>query len=89
MQSDSNVKDILDMVKILGSYGKPVMLAHYKPANGSNEVFNNDMNKLFTDETMNQLISKGLFAFSYMDYNLLENETSYQIVKNGILKYGR
>ena len=89
MQSDSNVQDIIDMTRILGDYGKPVMLAHYKPSNHSQEVFNNDMNKIFTDEIINQLISNGLFAFSFMDNDMLENETSYQIVKNGILRYGR
>jgi len=89
MQSDSNVQDILDMTRILGSYGKPVMLAHYKPSNHSQDVFNSDMNKIFTDEIIHQLISNGLFAFSFMDNDMLENETSYQIVKNGIQKYGR
>ena len=77
------------MTRILGAYGKPVMLAHYKASNHSPEVFDSDMNKIFTGEVMRQLINNGLFAFSFMDKDMLDNETSYQIVKTGIQKYGR
>lgn len=90
MESDSNVADILAMTKILGAYGEPVMLSHYKPSNSSEEVFTSDMRTLFTDEIMRQLQNNGLFAISYMDDELLNHsETSYQLVKNGILKYGQ
>lgn len=90
MESDSNVQEILDMTRILGSYKKPVMLSHYKPSNGSEDVFNNDMRSLFSDEIMSKLISNGLFAFSFMDDELLDNsDISYNLVKNGIQKYGK
>lgn len=90
MESDTNVQEILDMTKILGAYKKPVMLSHYKPSNGSNTVFDNDMKKIFTDEIMRKLINDGLFAMSYMDDELINrSETSYQLVKNGIIKYGK
>lgn len=90
MESDSNVGDMIEMTKILGSYRKPVMLAHYKPSSGSHEVFDSDMRKLFTDDVMRQLIQNGLFAFSFMDSELIDDsETSYQLVKNGIEKYGK
>lgn len=90
MESDTNVNDILNMTRILGSYGKPVMLSHYKPSNHSHAVFDADMQKLFTDEVMGQLVRSGMFAFSFMDNELISNsETSYQLVKNGILKYGK
>lgn len=90
MKSDSNVQDMIDMTSILGSYKRPVMLAHYKPSSGSHEVFDADMRKLFTDETISKLTSNGLFAISFMDNELLESsETSYQLVKSGIQKYGK
>ena len=90
MESDTNVGDMLEMTRILGSYKRPVMLAHYKPSSGSHEVFDNDMRKFFTDDVMRQLIQNGLFAFSFMDSELIDNsETSYQLVKNGIEKYGK
>jgi hypothetical protein len=34
MATDTNTGDIRAMVRVLGAYG-PVMLAHYKPDNGS------------------------------------------------------
>ena len=34
MSSDANIEDVRAMVKRLGVYG-PVLLAHYKPDNGS------------------------------------------------------
>jgi|SRR6185369_16396253 len=90
MESDTNIQEMLDMTRILGAYGKPVMLSHYKPSNGSEEVFNNDMRTLFTDATIQQLTGAGLFAFSFMDEEMLNNsETSYNLVKTGIQKYGK
>ena len=90
MESDTNVDDISDMTRILGSYGKAVMLAHYKPANESNAVYDNDLKVIFTDEKMRELTKNGLFAISFMDSELIdESETSYQIVKNGIIKYAK
>lgn len=90
MKSDSNVQDILDMTRILGSYRRPVMLAHYKPSSGSHAVFDDDMRKLFTDDVIGQLTSNGLFAISFMDNELISSsESSYQLVKSGIVKYGK
>lgn len=90
MESDTNIQDMLDMTRILAAYGKPVMLAHYKPSNGSSEVFDNDMKKLFTDDVMQQLTRNGLFAFSFMDDEMLnKSEESYNLVKTGIQKYGK
>ena len=90
MESDSNVDDIIDMTSILGAYGKPVMLAHYKPSNSSTQVFEADMKELFTNDVMTKLMSNGLFAISFMDDEMInKSETSYQLVKNGIQSYGK
>ena len=90
MESDTNIDDIQDMTRILGSYGKPVMLAHYKPANASSTVFENDLRVIFSDEIMNGLIKNGLFAFSFMDSEIIDkSESSYQAAKNAAVKYGK
>lgn len=90
MESNTNIPQILNMTRILGAYGRPVMLSHYKPFNGSEEVFNRDMNELFTDKILQQLTQNGLFAFSFMDNEMInKSETSYNIVKTGIQKYGK
>lgn len=90
MESDTNVQDIINMTRILGTYKRPVMLSHYKPSSGSESVFNSDMNKFFTDETMSQLVKNGLFAFSFMDSEIIDKYgSSYEIVKSGVIKYGK
>lgn len=90
MESNTNIPEIKTMTQILGSYGKPVMLAHYKPSNHSIAVYESDLNTIFTDQVMRELIGNGLFALSFMDSELIDNsESSYQIVKNGIIKYAK
>lgn len=90
MESDTNVQEILDMTRILGSYRRPVMLAHYMPHSQSQAVFHSDIEKIFTDEIMSQLVRYGLFAMSFMENGPINNnETDYQLVKKGITKYGR
>lgn len=90
MESDTNVNDMLGMTQILRAYRKPIMLAHYKPSSGSSDVFDADIRSLFTDKIMGQLIQNGLFAFSFMDdENINKSETSYTIVKSGIIRYGK
>jgi len=90
MESDSNVADMIHMTQILGSYKKPVMISHYKPSSGATDVFNNDMKGLFTDTTMQNLAANGLFAFSFMDDEMInKSDVSYSLVKNGIQKYGK
>ena len=87
MQSDHNTQDIVEMTTILSRFG-PVMLSHYKPDNRSQQTFDKDMRKLFTDEYINQITTKGLFALSIMDHHNLDNSpTTYNIVKTAINKY--
>jgi hypothetical protein len=87
MASDSNIKDIKDMTTILGAYGK-VLLAHYKPDNGSQTTFDTDLKTVFTDAYLTDLTSAGLFGFSFMDNaNLSSSESSYQFVKSAVTRY--
>lgn len=90
MESDTNIQEMLDMTSILGGYGKPVMLSHYKPHSDSADLFYQDMQRFFTDEVIGQLTQKGLFAFSFMDYALIEGrDNTYQLLKSGIQKYAK
>jgi len=87
MESGTNTDDILQMTKILGKYKRPVMLAHYKPDNGSQQTYDNDVHTIFTDTYLRELTSNGLFAFSFMDEVNLSSETSYQFVRNSVTRY--
>jgi hypothetical protein len=88
MRMDSNVSNIVAMTKVLGAYG-PVMLAHYRPENQSQAVYDADLRTLFTDRYMRMLRSAGLFAWSFMDtHNLEASSTTYAFVKAAIRKYG-
>jgi hypothetical protein len=90
MESDSNVEEIRNMTRILGSYGKQVMLAHYKPSNSSNTVFVSDLNTIFTDKILGELINNGLFAMSFMDSEIIDDsDNAYQTAKNLIINYGK
>ena len=89
MQSDSNVADVRAMTHMLGAYG-PVMLAHYKPNNGSASAFEQDLRAMLTDAYLADVTSAGLFAWSFMDTkNLDSSSTAYQLAKDAIVRYGR
>jgi hypothetical protein len=87
MQNDSNVADVRAMVQTLGAFG-PVMLAHYKPDNGSQATFDADTHAMLTDDSLSELIAAGLFAWSFMDIANLSSEQSYQFVKSAVQRYG-
>lgn len=87
MQSDANVEDVRAMVKRLGSYG-PVLLAHYKPDNGSQATFERDLRAMLTDASLTELTHDGLFAWSFMDETNLDASASiFQFTKQAIQHY--
>ena len=88
MQSEGNVTSMRAMVRTLDAYG-PVMLAHYKPDNGSQATFDQDLRSMLTDSYLSEVTQAGLFAWSFMDnQNLSASEASYQFVKDAITRYG-
>ena len=88
MQSDTNVADVRAMVRTLGAYG-PVMLAHYKPDNGSQTTFEQDLRAMLTDSYLTEVTQAGLFAWSFMDNrNLAASTDMYQYVKDAVTRYG-
>lgn len=88
MDGASNVEAVRQMTQILGAYG-PVLLAHYKPDNGSQATFDADTRAMLTDSFLTEMTAAGLFAWSFMDHNNLSaSDTSYQFVKDAVRRYG-
>jgi hypothetical protein len=88
MDSNGNAGDIFAMTRTLGAYG-PVMLAHYKPDDGSQLTFDADVRAILTDATLRRLHSLGLFALSFMDATNLDREpATYDFVRRAALRYG-
>jgi hypothetical protein len=89
MATDSNVRDIRAMVRTLGAYG-PVMLAHYKPDNGSTAVIKADLHAVLSDRYLADVIRDGLFAMSFMDgASLAASSSLYDFVRRAVRRYAR
>jgi hypothetical protein len=89
MATDGNTGDIRAMVRILGAYG-PVMLAHYKPDNGSGAVFEADLRAILTDRYLGDVARQGLFAMSFMDGdNLAASGNLHRFVRAAVRRYAR
>jgi hypothetical protein len=73
---------------MLGAYG-PVMLAHYKPDDGSQLTFDADVRTILTDASLRRLRSLGLFALSFMDTSNLDREpATFDFVRRAAARYG-
>ena len=89
MATDGNTGDIRAMVRALGAYG-PVMLAHYKPDNGSGAVFEADLRTILTDRYLAEVTRQGLFAMSFMDgANLAASSDLHRFVRAAVRRYAR
>jgi hypothetical protein len=89
MATDSNVSDIRAMVRTLGVYG-PVMLAHYKPDDGSRAVVEADLRAILTDRYLADVTEDGLFAMSFMDGTILAASSElFEFVRQAIGRYAR
>ncbi|HZO25829.1 MAG TPA: hypothetical protein VFH48_07525 [Chloroflexota bacterium] len=89
MQSDTNVQDVRDMTSILGAYG-PVMLAHYKPDNGSCPAATADLTTMLTDAYLRDVIEDGLFAWSFMDDGIVTCSSQLlTFVRSAVTTYAR
>jgi hypothetical protein len=87
MDDRSNVADISAMVSVLGRYG-PVMLAHYKPDDGSQSTFDADVHAILTGAYLQDEIHAGLFALSFMDSTNLKPAASLDFVTAAIDRFG-
>jgi hypothetical protein len=89
MQSDTNIGDVRAMTRILGAWG-PVMLAHYKPDNGSQSTFDADVRAMLTSDYLTEMSGLGLFAWSFMDQaNLNASSSTYAFVRDALIRFGR
>jgi hypothetical protein len=89
MATDTNTADIRAMVRTLGAYG-PVMLAHYKPDNGSGAVFAADLRTILTDRYLAEVTRHGLFAMSFKDdTNLASSAELHGFVRRAVRRYAR
>jgi hypothetical protein len=88
MATDSNVQDVRAMVRTLGAYG-PVMLAHYRPDNGSRSVSEADLRAILTDRYLTDVARDGLFAMSFMDGANLGSGSLYEFVRRAVRRYAR
>ena len=87
MATESNTADIGAMIRVLGAYG-PVMLAHYKPDNGSGAVFAADVRTIFTDRYLAEVTRQGLFAMSFMDGTSLPASSElHGLVRAAVRRY--
>ncbi|HEX2375151.1 MAG TPA: hypothetical protein VHO93_14310, partial [Actinomycetota bacterium] len=87
MANDANTGDIRAMVRTLGAYG-PVMLAHYKPDNGSGAVFEADLRTVLTDRYLAEVTRSGLFAMSFMDdTNLAASRELHGFARAAVRRY--
>jgi hypothetical protein len=89
MATDGNAGDVRAMVRILGAYG-PVMLAHYKPDNGSAATFEADLRAIFTDRYLAEVTRRGLFAVSFLDdANLAASSELEGLARAAVRRYAR
>jgi hypothetical protein len=87
MNGSGNVADIAAMVSTLGQYG-PVMLAHYKPDNGSQATFDADVRAILTNSFLSEMTAKGLFAMSFMDAKNLDADPGiFEFAQHAVATY--
>jgi hypothetical protein len=84
MNSTTAPSDIRAMTSLLGPFGA-VMLAHYQPSDAA--TLTSDMQTLFTDTSVADLVHQGLFAFSFMNNTGMDDPTAYQAAKTAVVTY--
>lgn len=92
---DRMVPQIRNSVRQLGSYGKPVMLSHFRIWQGDGETqaqvqdaFQSFINEMFTEESMQSLTQDGLFAFSFFADDYINNQgSSFDSIKKVVDTY--
>jgi hypothetical protein len=65
-----------------------VLLAHYKPDNGSQATFEQDLRAMLTDAYLTEVTHDGLFAWSFQDEtNMNASVSFFQFTKQAIQRY--
>lgn len=88
MDNSKNVESVRQMTTILGKFG-PVMLAHYQPDNRNQATFDSDTTTMLSDSFLTEMVSKGLFAWSFMsDHNVKASQSTFDRIVAAIQRYG-
>lgn len=90
MHDSGNVNDVRMMTQALGQYG-PVMLAHYKPQAANDATYYADVSTMLTDSYLAEMQSYGLFAWSFMDNDNIDDPDEayiFDLLKQAIQRYG-
>ncbi|WP_310376409.1 AfsR/SARP family transcriptional regulator [Catenuloplanes atrovinosus] len=86
---EGNATHIVQMVHELGRYG-PVMVAHYGPHEDPVDVYLDDLHRTFAPAILGDLVSSGLFAFSFKDPDLQREDPDLMTLSATIVEdYGR
>jgi hypothetical protein len=87
------VPQIRSSVKQLGTYGKPVMISHFKlwGAPGcQTAAFRRFMREVFADQSMSALAADNLFAWNFMDDHYINDPgPTHETAKRLIAAYAR
>jgi hypothetical protein len=87
------VPQIRSSVKQLGTYGKPVMISHFKlwgDPGCQTAAFDKFMGEVFTHRSLSALAADNLFAWSFMaDYYINRPGPTYESAKRLIAVYAR
>lgn len=88
IDSDTDASDILAMTRELGRFG-PVMLAYYKPREGSLPAARAHLRSVLSPRFMRRVTRAGLFAIGLMDDRLVESDPqSLAIAAASIRRFG-
>ncbi|HEX6981650.1 MAG TPA: hypothetical protein VF181_02715 [Balneolaceae bacterium] len=85
-----------DAIEQLSSFGKPIMLSHFRiykgeddPAGMTEQAFQYFIDEMFTEESMAALVEDGLFAWNFFwDDYINEPGRAYQSMRNVVRTYG-
>lgn len=92
---DLMIAQIRNSIEQLGSYGKPVMLSHFRiwkregeGGLSTNEAFQYFINEMHTEESMRALVEDGLFSWNFFwDDYINEEGNAYHMIRKVVRTY--
>lgn len=92
---DLMIPQIRNSIKQLGSYGKPVMLSHFRiwkregeGGLSTNEAFQYFITQMHSEESMQALVDDGLFSWNFFwDDFINEQGSAYRMMRNIVNTY--
>ncbi|MQA02321.1 MAG: hypothetical protein GEV07_06200 [Streptosporangiales bacterium] len=85
----SNMANVEAMVTTLGKYG-PVMVAYHQPWEDPLPLFDREVRQLLTDDVLDTLVDRGLFAWSFTDGKPMSKSARVEkFLEDAVRTYGR